>query len=132
MGARGGVLQVRAWKCPTCRNLFEQSEGGRGAAVRCCNEKMIEAEAKRDELKAKRSFAKVRKPTARFERDSLRRTIAVATARCPLCRDSRTVRVPLEGFYGGKRTKKDAAKKAVALAVAGIGKHLRSRYVHGR
>lgn len=132
MGAKGGVIRVRAWKCPSCGTLFDQRDGGRKAAVRCCNEAMAEAEQKRDEAKARRIFSEVRKPTARFERDSLRRTNAVATAKCPKCSEARTVRVSLEGFYGGKRTKEDAAKKAVALAVAGIGKHLRSRWVHGR
>jgi ssDNA-binding Zn-finger/Zn-ribbon topoisomerase 1 len=132
MGAKGGVIRVRVWKCPTCGGLFEQRDGGRKTAVRCCNEAMAKAEAKRDEARTRRSLSEVLKPTARFERDNMRRTSAVATAKCPKCSEVRTVRVPLEGFYGGKRTKKDAAKKAAALAVAGIGKHLRSRWVHGR
>lgn len=130
MGARGGAIRVRAWKCPTCRELFEQSDGGREAAVRCCNEKMAEAEQKREEARARRAFAGVRKPRAHFERDSFR-TIAVATAKCPKCPASRTVRVRVgDRGWRGTLTKEDAAKKAAALAVAGIGKHLRSRWSH--
>ena len=134
MGARGGAIRVRAWKCPSCGRLYEQSDGGRGEAVRCCNEKVIDAEAKRDESRAKRAFAEVRKPTARFERNELRRTYAVATAHCSgaRCHTSRTVRVAVGDSFNGDLSKKEAAKKAVALAVAGIGKHLRSRYAHGR
>lgn len=134
MGAKGGAVLVRVWRCSTCRRYYDRSDGGREEAVRCCNEAAHEAEAKRDEARARRIFAEVRKPRARFERDELRRTFAIATAHCPMlrCYTSRTVRVAVGDRWNGKLSKKDAAKKAAALAVAGIGKHLRSRYSHSR
>lgn len=133
MGARGGASRVTVWKCGTCGGLFERGDGGHKAAVRCCNELIAHAEATRKEAAARRSFSEVRKPTAHFEQDGpSQRIIAVATAKCPKCAEVRTVRVPLDGFYSGKRTKKDAAKKAVALAMAGIGKHIRTRWAHRR
>lgn len=131
MGAKGGAVLVRVWRCSTCRRYYDRSDGGREEAVRCCNEKMAEAEQKRGEARARRAFAEVPKPRARFEREH-RRTYAVATAHCSRlrCYTSRTVRVAVHDSWNGDLTKKEAAKKAVALAAAGIAKHLRSRYAH--
>jgi hypothetical protein len=116
------------WECSTCHELFAKRDGGRREAVRCCNDAIHEAEQKAREKRARAAVAKVAKPTVAFERNALRRTYAVATARCPIsgCNYSSRIRVAVADSWNGGLTKVEAAKRAAPLALARIGIHVRS------
>lgn len=133
MGRFGGARLVRVWECSTCHELFARRDGGKREAVRCCNDAIHKAEAEARERRARASVAKIAKPTVRFERNALRRTSAVATARCPVkgCNYSSNVRIRVADSWNGGLTKAEAAKRAGPLAAAGVGRHLRS-YRHRR
>jgi len=135
MGARGGAIQVRAWKCPSCEELFQKSGGGRKAAVRCCNDAMAEAERKQEAASAARAFAKVPSPRVTIKRESWapsyssrreHHSYAVAKVKCPRCRTDRDISVQIEITPSRKRLK--AVQMARTLCRARIARHLHSRY----
>lgn len=127
MGRFGGAKRVTVWKCTTCHELYDVRDGGRVRAVRCCNDAIHEAEQKAREKRARAAVTKIKRPSVVFERNSMR-TLAVATARCPVktCSYTTRVRVRVADSWSGGLTKVEAAKRAAPLAAAGIGRHLRS------
>lgn len=133
MGARGGAVRVTAFRCGTCSELFERRDGGRKAAVECCNEKVAAAEEAARAKVTARALSKVPTPTAKIIR-RLRTEYAVATTKCPRsgCFHSAKVKVEVRSTWNGNLSRADALKKASALAKAQIGRHLRQRFICGR
>lgn len=131
MGARGGVVRVTAFKCGTCGELFERRDGGRKAAVECCNEEIAAAERKAREKVAALAFAKVPTPRVEITR-RLHSEYATATVKCSRCYYSATVKVEVRSTWNGNLSRSDASKKASALAKAQIGRHLKRTYICGR
>jgi hypothetical protein len=110
--------------------IFGHPDWGYGS-VPVCNAAMAEAERKARETKDSKALAKVSKPTVTIIRRD-RTEYAKATARCSRCLHHAAVEVEVGSTWNGKLTRIDASKKALALAKAQIGRHLRRRWGCGR
>lgn len=127
MGARGGAVRVRAFKCTSCDELYAK----RAEAVRCCNDGMAREEEAKREAAIDRAKALIR---VRLGKDRGGEPIAVAA--CPRrgCQAKRVMRLRLvESHYldGGIRREvkvpvNEALKKVKGLVVAQVLRHMRS------